>query len=91
MDGDQLGFELPGETLEEGALFDPKKIRVEAAAIIAEAKLADADGPWDAEALHFKRLLFPHLVSWLPDEDERKQLCFAFDREAKRIEALLAA
>jgi len=36
-------------------------------------------------------MLFPHLVSWLPDADEREQLCFAFDRELDRIEQLLAA
>jgi hypothetical protein len=91
MDGEQLGLGLPGEADREGALFDPRRIRAEAVALIAEAKSAGADGPWDGEALHFKRLLFPHLVSWLPDEAERKQLCFEFDRELERIEALLAA
>jgi len=91
MNDEQLGLELPGEAVAEGTLFDPQRIRAEAIALIAEAKLAGVDGPWDGETLRFKRLLFPHLVSWLPDETERRQLCFEFDQEFKRIEALLAA
>jgi hypothetical protein len=91
MHGDQLGFELPGETATEGALFDPNRIRAEAKALIAEARAVGAEGPWDGETLHFKKLLFPHLVSWLPDPEERRQLCFEFEQESKRIEALLAA
>lgn len=91
MDDEQLGFELPGETVTEDVLFDPRRIRAEAVALIAEAKSAGVDGSWDGETLHFKRLLFPHLVSWLPDETERAQLCFEFEKETKLIEAQLAA
>lgn len=91
MSDDQLGFELCGEQASEPAMFDPQRIRVEAVAMIAEARTAGSEGPWDIEALHFKRLLFPHLVSWLPDDDERNQLRFDFTRELDRIEALLAA
>lgn len=91
MDGDQLGFALPGAQASETSLFEPGRIRAEAQALIAEARAAGLDGPWDADALHFKRLLFPHLVSWLPDASERDQLCFDFSRELDRIEALLAA
>jgi hypothetical protein len=91
MDNDQFDFGLAQEEDAGECLFDAARIRAEALALIAEARVAGADGPWDAEALRFKRLLFPHLVSWLPDEDERAQLCFEFIKEVERIEALLAA
>jgi hypothetical protein len=64
---------------------------VEAEALIAQARQAGRDGPWDAEAVRIKKLMFPHLVSWLPDKAERSQLCFEFTCELDRIEALLAA
>lgn len=91
MDGEQLDFGLPGGDGPDECLFDPARIRAEAIALIAEAQRASADGPWDAETLHFKKLMFPHLVSWLPDAAERSQLCFEFAQELERIEALLAA
>jgi len=91
MDGEQLDFGLSARDDSDGCLFDAACIRSEAVALIDEARHAGADGPWDAEALRFKKLIFPHLVSWLPDAAERDQLCFEFAQELERIEALLAA
>jgi hypothetical protein len=90
MADDQLGFALPGENDASECLFDPVRIRAEAAAMIAEARRAGG-AAWDEDTIQFKKLIFPHLVSWLPDEAERNQLCFDFSEEMKRIEALLAA
>lgn len=90
---EQLGFDL-GRAANDGrdrALFDPNEIREDALAIIAEARGCTRDGPWDAAELRYRRVMFPHLVSWIPDAAERDQLCFAFLREADRIELLLAA
>lgn len=91
----QLGFDLgtdqrrPGE--DGRPLFDPDEIRGDALAIIAEARTCTRDGPWDAAELKYRRIMFPHLVSWIPDEEERAQLRFDFAREVERIELLLAA
>lgn len=87
----QLGFDLGGEAPADRPLFDPVAIRGDALAMIAEARGCTRDGPWDAAELHYRRILFPHLVSWIPDEAERAQLCFDFTCEADRIELLLAA
>ena len=46
---------------------------------------------WDADTLNYRRIQFPHLASWLPDEDERAQLCFEFAQEVERIQLLMAA
>ena len=88
----QLGFDLgEPERARDAPLFDPAMIRAEALALIDRVRGATADGPWDRAGLRHHRMLFPHLVSWLPDAGERDQLCFAFAREADRVEALLAA
>ena len=92
MDDDQLGLDLGNAPhSEDRPLFDPIAIRADALAILAEARSADADGPWDAAELKYRRVMFPHLVSWIPDEHERAQLCLAFESEADRLEHLLAA
>lgn len=91
MDEEQLGFDLPAENRHDGPLFDPGQIRADAHRLIAEARAVGADGLWDAAEVRYQRILFPHLVSWLPDEEERNQLCFTFMQEIERIELLLAA
>ncbi len=69
---------------------DLGEVREDALALIAAARTVSADAPWDAAKLRYNRLIFPHLVSWLPT-DEAQQLCFAFEAEAQRIDELLAA
>ncbi|HMO74147.1 MAG TPA: hypothetical protein PKD99_13465 [Sphingopyxis sp.] len=69
---------------------DLGEVREDAQALIDAARSVSAEAPWDAAKLRYNRLIFPHLVSWLPAE-EAKQLCFAFEAEARRIEQLLAA
>jgi hypothetical protein len=91
MDDGQLGFDLGEKARPEGALFDPADIRADARALIAEARAATADAHWDEATLRYHRVAFPYLVSWIPDEEERAQLCFEFAEQADRIEALLAA
>lgn len=88
---EQLGFQLGDSEPADGALFDPAQIRRDALDLVAQARVAAEDGSWDADLLRYRRIIFPLLVSWLPDEAERAQLCFDFEQEAVRIELLLAA
>lgn len=87
----QLGFDLDTGQQADRSLFDPDEIREDCLAIIADARRNGPELVWDSDTLKYKRILFPHLASWLPDEAERAQLCFAFEAEAERIAQLLAA
>jgi hypothetical protein len=86
---EQLGFELGGEQPEPG---QPNlgEIREDLAAILSEARSATSEGPWDAGALRYKKIVFLRLAKLLP-ECECEQLSFDFLGEVERIEALLAA
>lgn len=92
MQDGQLGFDLGEERRDpDRPLFDPDEIRGDCRELIAEARANLIELTWDAQTLKFKRILFPHVASWIPDEDERKQLCFEFARQCDQIELLLAA
>ncbi len=91
MSNQQFGFDLGTPPAKDGPLFAPEDIRKDALALIADARAAGADGPWDAGELRYQRVSFPHLVSWLPDQAERDQLCADLFRELDRLEPLLAA
>ena len=40
---------------------------------------------------NYHRILFPHVASWITDDDVRTQLCFDFEQECQKIQLLLAA
>jgi hypothetical protein len=86
---EQFGFELGGERPEPGQP-NLSEIREDLAAILDEARGTNLDGPWDARALRYKKIVFLQLVELLPDE-EAEQLSFDFLGEVERIEAMLAA
>lgn len=89
----QLGLDLGDarRSSPDRPLFDPDQVRGDALALLATARACTRDGPWDADELRYRRIMFPHLVSWLPDPAERAQLCFDFAREIDRIALLQAA
>lgn len=92
MSNDELRFdfgEVPADP--DKPLFDPDEIREDCLALIAEARANVANLVWDAGRLKYNRILFPHVASWIPDEQERAQLCYEFAQECDRIESLLAA
>ena len=89
MDDDQSSFGFHATNVARTEP-DPGDVREDMLAILAEARNVSAEAPWDHDRLRYHRLIFPHLASWLP-EDEGEQLCFEFQREAARIELLLAA
>jgi hypothetical protein len=92
MADDQLGFDLGEKPHDpDKPLFDPDEIRQDCHALIAEARANVANLVWDASDLKYHRILFPHVASWIPDEEERAQLCFEFAQECEKIELLLAA
>jgi hypothetical protein len=91
MSEQQLGLDLSEVRREDKPLFDPDEIRGDCLDLIAEARRNGPELIWDADTLNYRRIQFPHLASWLPDEDERAQLCFEFAAEVERIQLLMAA
>ena len=71
-------------------VVDPDDVRVELLGILALAKSARDEAPWDRRTHRYHQVVFPQMANWLP-EDEADQLCFEFAKELERIEALLAA
>lgn len=86
---DQLGLGLE-DTRPDPTKVDPQSVREELNAILATARAARDEAPWDRRTHRYHQVVFPQMANWLPD-DERDQLCFQFAIELKRIEALLAA
>jgi hypothetical protein len=85
----QLGLGLE-DTRPDPTKVDPEEVRQELRAILAIAKAARDEAPWDRRTHRYHEVVFPQMAGWLP-EDEAGQLCFEFARELERIEALLAA
>ncbi len=71
-------------------VVDPDDVRVELLEILAIAKAARDEAPWDRRTHRYHQVVFPQMANWLPD-DEADQLRFEFAKELERIEALLAA
>jgi hypothetical protein len=85
----QLGLGLE-DTRADPTKVDPEEVRAELTAILALAKSAHDEAPWDRRTHRYHEVVFPQMANWLPD-DEAQQLCFEFAKELQRIEALLAA
>jgi hypothetical protein len=85
----QLGLALE-ETRPDPTMVDPQEIREELQAVLALARAARDQAPWDRRTHRFHQVVFPQMARWLPD-DEAAQLCFEFRHEIARIEHLLAA
>ncbi len=71
-------------------VVDPDDVRLELQEILALAKSALEEAPWDRRTHRYHQVVFPQMATWLPEE-EAEQLCFEFARELERIERLLAA
>jgi hypothetical protein len=85
----QLGLGLE-DTRPDPTKIDPEEVRQELRALLALAKAARDQAPWDRRTHRYHEVVFPQMANWLP-EDEAEQLCFEFAKEMKRIEELLAA
>lgn len=86
----QLGFDLGDSTPAPPYEPDRDEVRRELQEVLAEARSALNECPWDERTFNYHKVVFPQMANWLP-EDERDQLRFEFFREVKRIELLLAA
>lgn len=86
----QLGFDMFAAAEPVSELPDPDEVRQELLLVLAQAKAAQDQSPWDARTLKYHKVVFPQMANWLPD-DEARQLRFAFALEVERIEQLLAA
>ena len=69
---------------------DRDDVRRELLDVLAEAKAATDECPWDKRTYQYHKTVFPQMANWLP-EDERDQLRLEFAQEIDRIEMLLAA
>lgn len=85
----QLGLGLE-DTRPDPTHVDPASVREELNAILATARAALDEAPWDRRTHRYHLVVFPQMTNWLPD-DEAEQLKFEFAREMERIELLLAA
>jgi predicted protein tyrosine phosphatase len=85
----QLGLGLE-DTRPDPTKVDPEEIRQELRALLALAKSARDEAPWDLRTHRYHQIVFPQMANWLPEE-EAQQLCFQFAKELERIEHLLAA
>lgn len=85
----QLGLGLE-DTRPDPTHIDPQSVREELNTILATARAARDEAPWDRRTHVYHKVVFPQMARWLPD-DEAAQLCFAFAAEIERIEQLLAA
>jgi len=86
----QLGFDLGEDRPAQSYEPDRAEIRDELAQILATAKAATGQAPWDARTFQYHKVVFPQMARWLPD-DERDRLCFEFAREVERIALLMVA
>lgn len=86
----QLGFDLGDSQNTQSYEPDREEVRRELYDVLAEAKGAVDECPWDRRTFDYHKVVFPQMANWLPEE-ERDQLRFQFAREVERIELLLAA
>ena len=86
----QLGFDLGDSPKAQCYEPDRDEVRRELNDVLAAAKGAVAECPWDERTFAYHKVVFPQMANWLP-EDERDQLRFDFAQEVARIELLIAA
>ncbi|MBL4859162.1 MAG: hypothetical protein JKY36_08250 [Erythrobacter sp.] len=86
----QLGLDLGDSAPATSYEPDRDEVRRELQEVLAEARNAQGECPWDERTLKFHKVVFPQMANWLP-EDERDQLRLEFAQEVERIELLLAA
>ena len=86
----QMGFDLGDSPKPKTYQADPDVVRRELYEVLAEAKSALEECPWDRRTFDYHKVVFPQMANWLP-EVERDQLRFEFAREVERIELMLAA
>ncbi|PNQ73185.1 hypothetical protein BA950_16815 [Erythrobacter sp. SAORIC-644] len=86
----QLGLDLGDSAPAPSYEPDRDEVRRELQEVLAEARSAQEECPWDERTFKYHKVVFPQMANWLP-EDERDQLRFEFAQEVERIELLLAA
>lgn len=86
----QMGLDLGDSAPAPSYAPDCDEVRRELQEVLAEARSAKDQCPWDERTLKYHKVVFPQMANWLP-EDERDQLRFEFAQEVERIELLLAA
>lgn len=85
----QLGLGLE-DTRPDPTHVDPQSVREELTAILATARAARDEAPWDRRTHRYHQVVFPQMANWLPP-DEADMLRRQFSLELERIEPLLAA
>lgn len=85
----QLGLGLE-DTRPDPTHVDPQSVREELNAILAVARAARDQAPWDRRTHQYHQVVFPQMTNWLPPE-EAEFLRRQFSLELERIEPLLAA
>ena len=63
---------------------NPDDVRARLLKMLAEARAAQTDPPWDKRTTRMYQVVFPQMANWLP-EAEAAQLRFEFEQELKRL------
>lgn len=85
----QLGLGLE-DTRPDPTKIDPQAVREELNAILATARAARDEAPWDRRTHRYHQVVFPQMANWLPP-DEADFLRRQFSLELERIEPMLRA
>ena len=63
---------------------DPEDVRARLRRVLAEARAARSQPPWNERTTRMYQIVFPQMANWLPDSEAR-QLCFEFQEELVRL------
>ena len=63
---------------------NPDDVRAKLNRMLAEARGAHRQSPWNERTTRMYQVVFPQMANWLPDP-EAQQLCFEFQEQLVRL------
>ena len=78
------------DTSPDPTYVDPQSVREELNAILAVARAARDEAPWDLRTHRYHQVVFPQMSNWLPPEEAallRRQFSLELERIAPLVQA----